>query len=99
MSSFITRSITGIVLVTTITAAVLAGRYTFIILLFVINLLALTEFYKLVTSLQFHPGSKEGLFLSTVFFASVALVLIHDFDWRILLVNVLSVGIIFIREL
>lgn len=99
MSSFITRSITGIVLVTTITAAVLMGHYTFIILLFVINLLALTEFYKLVTSLQFHPGLKEGLFLSTIFFASAGLVLTHYFDWRILLVNVMSAGIIFIREL
>jgi phosphatidate cytidylyltransferase len=99
MSSFLTRSITGIVLIITITAAVLTSHYTFIILLFVINLLALTEFYKLVTNLQFHPGSKEGLFLSTIFFASVAFVFAQYCDWRILLVNVISVGIIFIREL
>lgn len=99
MNSFVTRSITGIVLVTIITFSVLASRYSFIFLLFVINLLALAELFKLETSGQFHPGFKEGLFLSTVFFTSAVLILTNYFDWHILLVNALSVAIIFIREL
>lgn len=99
MSSFITRSITGIVLVTTITAAVLMGRYTFIILLFAINLLALAEFYKLTTKEQFQSELKEGLFLSTIFFASATLALTNYFDWRILLVNIISTSVICLREL
>ena len=99
MSSFTTRSITGIVLVTAITGSVLVGRYSFIILLFVINFLALIEFYKLVAKGEFHAYSKEGLFLSVVFFVSASLALSNHFDSHILLINVLSVSVIFIREL
>lgn len=99
MNSFVTRSLTGIVLVVTITASVLAGMYSFIALLFIINLLALNEFYKLVAREQFHPGLKEGTFLSLVFFISMTLVLTNWFDWQILLINVISVAVIFIREL
>lgn len=99
MSSFIKRSITGIALVITITASVLAGRYTFIILLFVINFLALIEFYKLVTKRHFQPELNAGLFLSTILFASATLALTNYFDWRILLVNMISTSVICIREL
>jgi len=99
MNSFVTRSLTGIAIVVTITASVLAGMYTFIALLLIINLLALNEFYKLVAREQFHPGLKEGAFLSLVFFISMTLVLTNWFDWQILLINLISVAVIFIREL
>jgi len=99
MSSFITRSITGIVLVGVITTAVLAGMYSFITLLLVINLFALVEFYKLIVKGQSHPSVIEGIFLSTVLFVSVTLVLTNYFDWHILLVNGLSVAAVYILEL
>jgi len=99
MSSFVTRSLTSIVIVITITASVLAGVYSFIALLFVINLLALSEFYKLIAKEPFHPRSKEGTLLSVVLFISVTSVLTNYLDWRILLVNGLAVSAILIREL
>ena len=75
------------------------SKYSFIILLFVINMFALAEFYKMISKGQFHPDFKEGLFQSVILFVSTSLVLINYFDWRILLVNVLSVAVNFIREL
>jgi len=99
MSSVIKRSITGIILVIITTFSIVANQYTFIILIFAINLLALTEYYKLVAMGQFYPGLKEGLFLSIIFFISITLMLTNYFDWHILLVNVLSVAVIIIREL
>lgn len=99
MSSFVTRSITGIVVVITITASVLASRYSFILLLYVIHLFALIEFYKLIAKGQFYPHVKEGLFLSTVLFGGMAPLLTHQADVRILFINVISVAVICISEL
>jgi len=99
MSSFIKRCLTGIVIVIAITISVLGGTYSFIALLMVINLQALNEFYKLIAREQFHPRLKDGAFLSLVLFVSVSLVLTNWLDWRILLINSISVAVIFIREL
>ncbi len=99
MSTVLTRGITGIVLISIITTAILASLYSFIGLLFIINLLGLIEFYKLIAKEPIHPNLKEGIFLSVVLFLSSSLMLCRYFDWPVLLINVVSVAIIFFLEL
>jgi len=48
MNNFKQRSLTGIGLVVLITTTLLLGQYAFIALMLVVNLLSLTEFYRLL---------------------------------------------------
>jgi phosphatidate cytidylyltransferase len=98
VSTFITRSITGIVLVALIVASIFASQYSFMVLLFLINLLGLSEFYKLIAKEKFRASLDAGILLSTVLFTSTTFAIML-LKWNFLLVNVLFVAIIFIREL
>jgi phosphatidate cytidylyltransferase len=96
----VTRSLTGILLVITITISIMASRYSFMLLLLIIDVIALNEFYRLASRISLsHPKAKEGLGLSIVLFVSTSLVLSNHFDWRILLLNVPVVGAVFIYKL
>jgi phosphatidate cytidylyltransferase len=99
MSSVIQRIITGAVLVIVITTSVMTSPYSFTILLLIIDLFALFEFYQLVHSEQSYPKVEECMFVSAVLFVSAGLVILDLFDWTVLLINLLPVTILFLREL
>lgn len=99
MSAIVTRAITGLVLVAAITASVLAGSYSFIALLLMVNLLALVEFFRLLRTEHLQPRVKEGLFGSTVFFVTACLVFADLINVTFFLVNIPVVILILLREL
>lgn len=92
------RSITGFVLVIIITWAVLAGKYSFFVLILMIDILSLFEFYRLIRSDQIQPRRTAGVVLSFSILITVMLVAMGG-DEKLLLINLPLAFLVFIREL
>ncbi len=71
-----------------VAGAVLSGRYIFVLLVFIVNLLALLEFYRLFNSSSVTPRKKMGTVISCSLFITSGLIYMGVMDWKILLVNI-----------
>lgn len=80
-------------------ACVAFSRYTFILLFYVISLLGLGEFYRLLESPTAKPRKILGYILSSFLFASIAFTIINAGFWKILLLNIPFAFLIFVAEL
>lgn len=97
MNDFLPRILTGLVLVIIITGSIIFGPYSFLLLILIINLLGVREFYKLFELSMFENTS--GLFLSAFLFISLSLVISGLCDWRLLLLNIPIAFSVFVSEL
>ena len=99
MSNLATRTITGIVLVVMVIAAIISGQYLFSALFLIFTMIGLLEFYTLVEKAKVFPNKPAGIFAGIILFVSNALVALNILDVQWLLLNFLSIFIIFLLEL
>lgn len=99
MNNLAKRSITGLLLVIAITAAVSWEAGSFICLLAVINLLSLLEFYRLFHTDNISPRKIPGAVCSLSLLVTCFLVVAQDSNWKILLINIPALSGIFMIEL
>lgn len=91
------RIITGIVLVMFITVCVLFGPYSFFLLIFLVNLLGIHEFYTLFELRRFKKIA--GIFLASVFLITTSLVISRLCGWKLMLLTIPAAYGIFISAL
>lgn len=97
MDDFLPRIVTGIVLVMVIIGSIIFGPYSFLLLILIINLLGVREFYILFGLSLFE--STFGILLSAFLFISFSLVITGLCDWRIILLNIPLTFSLFVSEL
>lgn len=97
MSNFFQRLITGILLIIVFVSCIVISPYSFLILIALINILGLNEFYNLHS--KFSPQKQFGLFFSIIIFTTTSLCLLNSCNWKILLLNIPVAFSIFIFEL
>lgn len=99
MNNFLKRILTGIALILLMICAVIYSRYTFIILFYLINLLGLLEFYKLMV-FDFAMYRKiGGSVLSTCLYITSALVITDISELTLLLIIIPIAFFILVIEL
>ncbi len=74
MSNFLIRSISGTVYLIIIIGSIFTGKYTFGLLFFTINILALLEFYKIIADKMFFPAKYTGIVIGSVLFVTTFLI-------------------------
>jgi|ERR1017187_4839208 phosphatidate cytidylyltransferase len=99
LNNLIKRTITGIALALIITLAISMGLISFSLLVLTIDLVTLSEFYRLFRSPELIPRKTEGLILSLSILISFTIFINGVSDPDILLINVPVVFSIFIFEL
>jgi len=99
MNNFGQRIFTGIIFVVIMIGAVTFSRYTFIILFYLINILGLMEFYRLLNSPSTVYGKILCVVLSSSLFITTVLLIMNFNDWKILLINIPIAFLIFVAEL
>lgn len=99
MNNFIKRTITGIALILVIIPSIYFSIYSFTLLLLCINILALLEFYGLLTTQEVTSRKYAGLLLSIGLIITTLLVCIDLSHWKILLINIPLVFGIYLTEL
>lgn len=93
------RTQTGFILVLIISFLVSGNIFSFILLVLLINLLSLLEFYRLFYSLKIFPQILTGISISIYMITGLVLILSRICDWKILLTIVPFSMLIFIFEL
>ncbi len=99
MSNLARRTITGIVLVVLVIATVITSQQLFSALFLLFTIIGLWEFYTLVERANVFPNKVAGLFAGIVLFVTNALVALNILEVQWLLLNFLSIFIIFLLEL
>jgi phosphatidate cytidylyltransferase len=99
VNNFVKRSLTGIVFVAVLLGCTYWNQLSFSILFFIITILGVWEFYSLSETVGNKPQKIVGTIASAVLFKTSALVCMHIFDYRILLLNIPFIFLIFILEL
>jgi phosphatidate cytidylyltransferase len=99
MTNLFQRIFTGLILIIVIFCSIIYGPFSFILLMVVINVLGLLEFYRLFNSYTLLPRNITGVILSAGILVTCILVTSGKGDWRVLLVNIPLVFGIFITEL
>ncbi|UCH13480.1 MAG: phosphatidate cytidylyltransferase [Bacteroidales bacterium] len=74
MSNFIKRLITAALSIILITGSLLLGKYTYGLVVFAVNLIALFEFFNIISVRNLNPGKYTGIFLGSVLFISSFLI-------------------------
>ncbi|MDB5275676.1 MAG: phosphatidate cytidylyltransferase [Ferruginibacter sp.] len=97
--NLIKRTITGIALAAIIMVAISLSFATFILLIMVINLLGLLEFYCLFHSSAVIPGKIQGIVLSVCMLVTSALFITGKSNQTVLLINIPVAFGVFIAEL
>lgn len=97
MKNLTERLITGVFLIATVLISIFTSAYSFMLLILIINILGLSEFYKLFSS--YSPYKIAGLIVSTILFISSSLIAANLFDWKILLLNIPSTFSLYIIAL
>nr|NQU93185.1 phosphatidate cytidylyltransferase [Bacteroidota bacterium] len=100
MSNLIVRSLTGIVFVAAIIGSALVSQYAFAVLFFVVNILALHEFYSLVgKGLGLKPQKIVGYISGCILYTSVSLVALSLINMSFLALNLFVPLLIVVSEL
>jgi phosphatidate cytidylyltransferase len=99
MNNFVQRAFTSLILVIVIFYSVIYGPLSFILLILLINILGLMEFYKLFKLYISVPGYIMGVILSAGILITSVFVLSGTYNWHILLTNIPLAFGIFITEL
>jgi phosphatidate cytidylyltransferase len=99
LKNLVTRTITGVVFVILIIAAVIINRYTFSTLFLVITTLGLWEFYSLVEKVNISPNKVLGTIAGAFLFISNALIAHGIAQVEILLFSFLFLFLVFLFEL
>ncbi len=99
MSNLATRTITGIVLVVLVIAAIITDQHLFALLFLAFTMMGLWEFYTLVERAGVLPNKLAGLFAGMVLFLTNALVALNMMDIEWLLINFVCIFLIFLFEL
>ena len=95
MTNLPQRAITGILLATVIFLSIIYGIYSFTLLIILINVLGLLEFYRLYLPYTHSPRNIMGTLLSISILVTFIIVIAGKGDWRILLANIpLAFGIL-----
>src|ERR1700754_2894317 len=96
-----TRAITGFFFVIVMLASVLLGHYTFGIFYLILSILALNEFYGLVTQNGINPNQYTGIINGIFIYAIFALITYKDepIYHKVLFLLALSVSAVFIQDL
>jgi phosphatidate cytidylyltransferase len=97
--NLIKRAITGIALAAIITLAISLSQYSFILLVLLINLLSLQEFYRLFYSSAVLPRKIPGMVLSVCMLVTATLFITGKTHHEVLLLNLPAAFGIFITEL
>ncbi|OCX54837.1 phosphatidate cytidylyltransferase [Mucilaginibacter sp. PPCGB 2223] len=92
------RTITGAVLVLVILCAVVWNIYSFVALAVAINILCLTEFYRLLQSKTFLPQKVNGIALSVLILIASAMAFYQQ-NLKFVLINIPAVFGVFVAEL
>jgi phosphatidate cytidylyltransferase len=99
MSNLAQRVFTALVLAIVIFYSIIYGPISFILLILVINVLGLLEFYRLFNSYTPLPRNIIGVILSAGILITFILVFSRTSDWRPILINIPLVFGIFVTEL
>lgn len=99
MNNLTKRILTGLALFAIITLAVSAGLPGFILLILLINVLALLEFYRLFQIYTASLHQVAGVIFSLCLLVTFTLFATDRSDWRVLLLNIPIAFGIFISEL
>ncbi|MFD2247951.1 phosphatidate cytidylyltransferase [Pontibacter ruber] len=98
-SNLAQRTLTGAVLIAIISGCVGAGAYTFVLLVLLLNLLGLLEFYRLFQAAGVTPRKVAGLVVASISILVLALVFLFNLPVRLLLLTVPLVFLVFVQEL
>ena len=99
MNNFLKRTLTAGAFVLVLLGCTYYSQLSFSILFFVITILGVWEFYKLSEKGANKPQKISGTIAGSVVFASNAIVCMGYYDYRILVINIPFIFIIFIIEL
>ncbi len=99
MNNLTKRTITGIILVSLIAGSIIGGPYSFMLLILIINVLSLQEFYHLFCAENISPDKPAGIILSLLLLITLALSISGNSNWNMLLLNIPFTFGIFFKEL
>jgi phosphatidate cytidylyltransferase len=99
MNNFLKRTLTAGAFVAVLLGCTYYSQLSFSILFFIITILGVWEFYTLSEKGANKPQKMWGTFVGAIIFASNAAVCMGYYDYRILVINIPLIFIIFIIEL
>lgn len=99
MTNSVQRTLTGLILGILIIFSITYGLYSFVLLILIIDILGLFEFYRLFNPYTHSPRNITGVVLSLSILVPFVLVITNIYDWKILLINIPVASAIFISEL
>lgn len=101
LSNLIQRSVTGIIFVAVLMGSIAYSHISFITLFLIITIIGVWEFYGLSKKDRAYPLTIQGLVASIVLFLTISLTAYDPghFPLKILVINLLSIFIIFVFEL
>jgi len=99
VSNLATRTLTGIILVVLVIAAIITDRHLFALLFLIFTIVGLWEFYSMVERAGVFPNKAGGIVAGIVLFATNALIAINLLELEFLLINFVFIFLIFLLEL
>jgi len=99
LKNFKQRAITGLSFAAIMSAAILYSGWSFVAVFFLISLLGLLEFYKLIRSEHTSPQVVPGMIAGPGLFLLFTWILLSEASMELMLVAIPLVAMIFIREL
>lgn len=99
MKTIITRTITGSIFVALVIGSIILGPLFFAAVFLIFALLGVHEFYRIVNKDNVKPQKLEGIICSAILYISFILVFNGLLSKSYLLINILTICIIFIKEL
>ncbi len=99
MSNLATRTLTGVILVVLVIAAIITDQHLFALLFLVFTIIGLWEFYSMVEKAGVYPNKTAGIIAGIVLFATNAMVAMNMMDLVYLLLNFIFIFLIFLFEL
>ena len=99
MSNLVKRILTGIVFLAVLIGGIMYNQYTFGGLFFLIMLLSLNEFYTLLKKKTGTPQRELGLILGSVIYLTNYALATELYDFKILLINLPLLFLVFLHEL
>jgi len=99
LKNFKQRAITGLSFAAIMSAAILYSGWSFVAVFFLISVLGLLEFYKLIKSEHTSPQVIPGMIAGQGLFLLFTWIMLSDASMELMLVAIPLVALIFIREL